>query len=733
MTLEEKVGQMNMPCAYENGLGESREDKLESCRKFTRGELVPGLGPAGGFFTLPNTLLHVDARRQTEILNELQKMAKEGTRLHIPLLITEEGTHGLMCSGATIFPEGLALGSTWDLKLLDRVYRTVALQARTRGVHQLFTLVVEPYRDPRLGRSQEGFSEDPYLCSRIAEVIVGAIQKDDLKTGDSAVAGLCHYPGQSQPVSGLERGAMEISERSLRSVFLPSWVAGIRDAGALGVMATYPSVDGIPTHGSSWLLTEILREELGFKGLVLSEGGGIGTLVYEGLAADQKQAGILAVKAGVDVGISFEEGYMKSLVDSVQEGSVSEDWIDRSVRRILHQKMRLGLFENSTADPDKAERASLDPKAADLALETARQGIVLLKNQGDLLPLRKDLKSVAVIGPNADHLRNQLGDYTPQVILQHVVTVLEGIRNKVGPGTKVEYARGCDVDDPADQDIAGAVEIARRSQVAIVVLGENEWQAEHRRGTSGEGFDAATLELTGRQEELVKAVVATGTPTVVVLVNGRPLAVPWIAENVPAVVETWSPGEQGGNAVADVLFGDVNPTGRLPVTIPRHVGQLPVYYNYPKSKEYWIKEGWGRPYVDLDPRPLWVFGHGLSYTTFEYSGLVVNPGSMAEDGVATVRLKVRNSGKRDGSEVVQLYVRDPVASVSTPVLELRGFRKTVLKAGEAAEVTFTLGPSELALLDRHLEWKVEPGEFEILVGASSSDIRLRGRLQVRPN
>ena len=735
MTLEEKVGQMNMPCVYEGGLGRTTEEKRTGVRAFALGTQLPGLGPGGGFFTLPNTLLRRGTREQVEFLNELQRLAVEQTRLGIPLLMTEEGTHGLMAPGATIFPEGPALGSAWDLDLVARVYRAAAAEARAIGIHQLFTLVVEPVRDPRLGRNQEAYSEEPWLCARYAETIVRAVQGEDLSARDHTVAGLCHYPGQSEPVSGLERGAMEVSERKLRSVFLPPWEAGIRGAGALGVMATYPAIDGVPVHGSRWLLGDVLRDELRFDGLVLSEGGGIGTLVYEGTARDMKDAGQQALRAGLDVGISYESGFMLDLVRSVREGAIPESLVDRAVRRILRQKARLGLFERHQADLGHALATVHSREHQEIALQAARQGIVLLKNEGGLLPLdRARLRSIAVIGPNADDALNQLGDYTADGVLQHVVTVLEGVR-AAAPGARVTHVRGCDVTSGGVDEIARARRAAARSDVAIVVLGENEWHArrgQERTGTSGEAFDAATLELTGRQEELVRAVAAAGKPTVVVLINGRPLATRWIAQHVPALVEAWIPGERGGQAVAEVLFGDVNPSGRLPVSVPRHAGQLSVVYSQPRSKAYWLKEGWGVPYADLAPTPLFPFGHGLSYTTFAYSGLRLGAAEAAADGTLDVAVDVRNTGRRPGTETVQLYVRDVVSSVTTPALQLRGFRKVTLAPGAVETVTIPLRIADLALFDQRMQRVVEPGEFELMVGASSADLRLRTRFVVRP-
>ncbi|MEO7144756.1 MAG: glycoside hydrolase family 3 N-terminal domain-containing protein, partial [Bryobacteraceae bacterium] len=509
MTLKEKVGQLNMPCVYLRQMGRDIPSKLAACRRFAEGTYTDEIGPGGGFFTLANNVLPEGNRQQAEFFNELQKIAIEKTRLGIPLLQSEEGTHGVMNSGKTVFPEGLALGSTWNMDLVRRIYATEAAEARAVGIHQLYTLVVEPNRDPRLGRNEEGYSEDPFLCGRIAESIVHGAQGGDISRPDKVVAGLCHFPGQSQPVSGLERGAMEISERTLREVFLPPWVAGIQGAGALGTMATYPAIDGVPTHASYKLLTKILREELGFKGLVLSEGSGIGSLVYERLAASQKEAGQMALRAGVDVGISYEKGFMGLLIESVNEGKASMADIDRSVGRVLRQKFALGLFEHPYVDPARAVRVGHSADAQALALAAAREGIVLLKNDG-VLPLRKDVKRIAVIGPNADDQHNQLGDYSPKNVLQEIVTVLSGIRRMV-PNAAVTYTRGCDVQGEDESGFAKAQQAAKDADVAIVVVGENQQQSKGE--TDGEGYDVASLDLTGVQEDLVRAVFETGTPT----------------------------------------------------------------------------------------------------------------------------------------------------------------------------------------------------------------------------
>jgi beta-glucosidase len=721
MTLEEKIGQLNMPCVYESGLGKGTEAKTDACRKLSEGSFIEGIGPFGGFFTLANTILHEGTLQQVNFFNELQKIAVEKTRLGIPLLQTEEGTHGLMCSGATIFPEGLAIGSTWNMDLVKDVYTIAAREARAVGIHQIFTLVIEPNRDPRLGRNQEGYSEDPFFCSRIA------VQGEDLTAKDKVVAGLCHYPGQSQPASGLERGSMDISERTLREVFLPPWKAGIKENGALGVMATYPAIDGIPTHASGFLLTDVLRNEFGFKGLVLSEGGGLETLSYMRVAKNDAETGELALKAGLDVGISFEDGYMKSMIRNVNEGKVSMDLIDRAVSRILGQKFRLGLFEDPYVDPANALKVTHTQQSQSKALEVAREGIVLLKNEKNILPLNRNLKKIAVIGPNADDQTNQLGDYTANVVLQDVVTVLDGIKSSVSASTKIEYVKGCDITGDKTNEISRAVNAAKSADLAIVVLGESS----DRPGTDGEGYDVASLDLTGLQEDLLKAVYGTGTPVVLVLINGRPLSIRWAAEKIPAIAEAWLPGEMGGQAVADVIFGNYNPDGKLTITVPRHSGQLPSYYNYMPAKEYWMEHGWGKAYADMPATPLWEFGFGLSYTTFEYSNLRIEPKVTGTFGELKVSLDVSNSGKRKGKEVVQLYVRDQFASVTLPVKELRGFEKVLLEPGETKTIQFTLNHDDLAHYNSNMEFVVEPGTFDVMIGSSSQDIRLRGEFEIK--
>lgn len=734
MTLEEKVGQMNIPTCYSSELGWGlnsnapymwdmentkavREKQLEGCKKWAEGTHNTVFGPGGGFFTLSDRLVYEGPERQSMVLNELQTIATTKTRLGIPLLEIEEGTHGLMCPGGTVFPEGLAIGATWDRNLVREIYTAAAQEGRSIGVHGLCTLVIEPDRDPRMGRNEEGFSEDTYMCSQIAAQIVQAMQGYDISAPDKLISVLCHYPGQSQPVSGFERGAMEISERKLREVFLPSFKTGIKKYGALGVMATYPAINGVAVHSSEKILTGILREELGFKGIVLSEGGGLGTIVTERHAATQKEAGILALKAGVDVGISIEDAYMGGLIENVNDGKIPVSEVDRAVARILRLKFQLGLFENPFTDPLHAKKVVHSDEHRDLALKAEREGIVLLKNEKKLLPLKKDIKSIAVIGPAADAAIDQLGDYHPQFIPQHIVTPLEGIKNKLSAKARVTYVKGCEIMGDKLNEIEKAKAAARNADIAIVVIGEAGYI------TNGEGRDVASLDLTGMQEDLLKAVWSTGTPTVAVLINGRPLSVRWASEKVPALVEAWMCGEQGGTAIADVLFGDCNPSGKLPVSIPRTIGQFPFYYNHSATKE-------GAKYIDMPATPLYEFGFGLSYTKFEYSNLRISPGKINPEANVEVTLDVKNTGSLKGDEVVQLYINDVISSTSRPVIELKGYERVSLEPGQTKTVKMILTPEELSLLDRDMNVVVEPGIFEVMIGSSSADIRLKGQFEV---
>ena len=735
MTLKEKVGQLNLPCVYVGQLGKNIPEKLEACQRFAAGTHTDEIGPGSGFFTLADTILHEGTQQQVAYFNALQKTALTQTRLKIPLLEDEEGTHGAMFSGGTVFPEGLAIGSTFDPLLVESIYAASAREARAVGIHVLSTLVLELDRDPRMGRNQEAYTEDPYLGSRIATAIVRGAQGPSIDAPDRVVALLTDFPTQSEPFGGLERGAIGLSERELRRDVLPPWSAAITKEGALGVMAGYPDVEDIPAHASEKWLNGVLRNELGFRGIVTSEGEGFGTLIYEGIVSKQKDAGALALRAGVDLNITYEPAYMGPLVENVQEGTIPMALVDRAVRRVLELKFRLGLFEHPFADPDRATAVVHSIEHQKLALDAAREGTVLLKNDGSLLPLKKNLKSIALIGPNADNGSNLLGDYSPQVVLQPVKTILEAIKAKVSPAIHVVYAKGCNINDQDKTGFHRAVQAAEKADVAIVVVGEQarrQGEKDQPPPTDGEGYDVASLDLTGVQEDLMKAIRATGTPTIAVLINGRPLSTRWATENIPAIVEAWEPGERGGEAVADILFGDYNPSGRLAITIPRSVGQLPAYYTYPPSKSYWIGEGWThtKGYVDMPGTPLYPFGYGLSYTQFQYSNLHIDPAHINAGGTAEVSVDVKNIGDQSGVETPQLYLHERFAPVVTPMKQLRGFERIMLKPGEAKTVRFALRQEDLQLLNQDMRWIVMPGTFDIMVGKSSAEIAVQGTLDV---
>lgn len=732
MTLKEKLGQLNLPCAYVDALGKTTPEKMAAARKFVAGTYTTEIGPGAGFFTLADTLHLNNLPEQVKFFNELQTIATTQTRLKIPLLEDEEGTHGVMFAGATVFPEGLAIGSTFDMPLVRAVYAAAAQEARSSGIHMLSTLVAETDRDPRLGRNMEGYTEDPYLDARIAENIVLGAQGSNVNGPDKAAAMMTDFPTQSEPVSGMERGAIEFSERYIRENFLPPWIAAFR-AGALGVMAGYPDIEGLPEHASEKWNTQILRKELGFKGIVDSEGGGFDTLIYEHIVPTQKEAGALALRAGVDVDITYEPAYMGPMAENVEEGKVPVALIDRAVRRMLELKFRLGLFEHSFADATEAERVVHSAEHQQLALQVAREGIVLLKNENSLLPLKKDVASIAVIGPNANDGWNQLGDYSPQQLQQKIASVLDGIRQKVSAGTRVDYVKGCEVIG-GKPDISAAVEAARKATVVVLVAGEhsnNDGKGDVP-ATDGEAFDVASLDLTGYQDELIRAVQATGTPVVLVLINGRPLSIRWEAEHLAAIVEAWEPGERGGEAIADVLFGDYNPSGRLAITISRSSGQLPAYYNSKPAKEYWMQQGWSHNggYSDMPASPLYPFGFGLSYTDFKYSNLRVTPAQISAGGSVEVSVDVTNAGKRAGAETVQLYLHERFAPVAIPVKSLKGFERVELNPGETKTVTIKLSPEELQILDNDLHWRVVPGTFDLMVGKSAGEIVLTGSFEV---
>ncbi len=668
--------------------------------------LEDGKYPVG---QLSCTLRGFTPREGAQFANKIQKFLTENTRLKIPVMIHDEAIHGCMARGSTIFPQSIALASTWDPDLMRKVAVTIGKEIKARGIHQCLSPTINIARDPRCGRTEETYGEDPYLASVMGTCFVEGVQSQGVVTTPK------HFVANFVGEGGRDSGAIHFSERILREIYFPAFKACIQKANALSLMAAYNSLDGIPCSCNRKLLTDILRKEWGFKGFVVSDYFSVLHInTKHKIAATKAEAAKRALEAGLDMELP-ESDCFEELLHLVKEGKLSKEVINEAVRRVLKIKFWLGLFDNPYVDPDYAEKVCDCEEHRKLALEAAKKAIVLLKNEDKTLPLSKDLKSVAVIGPNAAKL--PLGGYSGTGV--KIVTPLEGIKNKVSENTKVYFAEGCGLTGNSTEDFEKAIKIASKSEVAILCVGNSVPETE------GEQRDRCDLDLPGRQEDLIKEICKTGTPVVVVLINGSAVTMMnWIDE-VQAVIEAWYPGEEGGNAIADVLFGDYNPGGKLPITFPKRVGQLPLYYNQKPT-------GRVDDYVDLrGKQPLFPFGYGLSYTKFEYGNLTINPKSIRADEKVTISLDVKNIGEREGDEVVQLYVHDKVASIARPVKELKGFRRITLKPGEKKKVTFSLSQDDLLFYDANMNLIVEPGIFEVMIGSSSEDIRLKGEFEVR--
>jgi beta-glucosidase len=665
-----------------------------------------------------------------ELRNEAQKYLLEKTRLGIPAIFQGEALHGYMAYGSTSFPQVLGLASTWDPALVEQVFTAASDEMASTGTNQAFTPVLDLARDPRWGRTEETYGEDPYLVSRMAVAAVNGLQGTswEIDRRHHVIATAKHFAVHGQPEGGTNTAPGNYSERVIRESFLVPFQAAVQEAHAGSIMASYNEVDGIPSHVNHWLLDRVLRQEWGFQGYVTSDGNGLQMLVEtHHVAADKAEAARKALAAGVDYDLSDGTVYA-TLTDQVKQGIVPEAELDRAVSRVLATKFRLGLFENPYVDADYATKTVNSPEHKALALKAAQKAIVLLKNDDNLLPLDpKKVKTIAVIGPNAVDVH--LGGYSRDPGPGNQISILDGIKQRVEPGVKVLYSEGCkittgkqgwsawyenkvEIPDAKSQEasIRAAADVARKSDVALVVIGENEstnreaWSEEHL-------GDRDSLDLIGAQEELVEAVVATGKPVVVLLINGRPLSVNYIREHVSAILEGWYLGEQGGAAAASIIFGGVNPGGKLPITFPKSVGELPDFYNYKPSRN--------RSYLQDGRKPLFAFGYGLSYTTFKFDNLHIEPARILPGGKAVVFVDVTNTGNREGDEVAQMYIHQRVASVTRPVMELRGFERVTLKPGEKATVEFGLTPESLSLLNENMQSVVEPGTFDIMVGQSS--------------
>jgi beta-glucosidase len=728
MTLEEKIAQFT--CIWNR-----KQEFLTSAGEFDAAK-AKQVFPAGiGQVARPSDLRGSgnpydhpfrNVRETITLVNAIQHYAVKDTRLGIPVLFHEEGLHGYVARDATSFPQAIALASSWDPELLTRVFTVAAREMRARGSQLALAPVVDVARDPRWGRIEETYGEDPYLVSQLGVAAVRGFQGDSLPLAPGRVfATLKHMTGHGQPESGTNTGPAVVSERTLREVFFPPFAAAIHSAHALNVMPSYNEIDGVPSHANYWLLHDILRGEMGFTGSVDSDYEAIEQLVdLHHVEPDLAHAAARALHAGVDFDLPDGAAYAK-LPEALAAGLVTQSEIDAAVRRMLRMKFLAGLFENPYADVRYAENITDNAEARALAVEAARRTTILLKNDGTL-PLHADsIKTLAVIGPNAAVA--QLGGYSN--VPAHTVSVLDGIKAKVGNRARIVTAEGVQLTEKgnwysddvelANRDenltrIKEAIGVAQGADEIVLVVGTNG-------ATSREGWaknhlgDRADIGLIAQQDDLARAMFALGKPVVVLLINGPPLSIPAVAEKANALVEGWYPGQEGGTALADILFGDSNPGGKLPVTVARSLGQLPMFYNQKPSAH--------RGYLFDSKDPLFPFGFGLSYTTFDISPPHLSASQVKADGTVTVSVDVRNTGKVAGDEVVQLYLHQLVSSVTRPVKELKGFRRVTLTPGQATTVQFTLDRGAFALWDEHMEHVVEPGTFEIMVGPNSADLK----------
>lgn len=685
MTLEEKLGQLQQLDGEANG--NFRPEHLDLIRKGLLG-----------------STLNV---RGVERTNELQRIAMNESRLKIPMLFAFDVIHGYR----TIFPVPLAEASSWDTAAAERAASIAASEAAASGVRWTFAPMVDIARDARWGRIVEGSGEDTYLGAAMARARVRGFQGNDYSAPDRVVACAKHWVAYGAAEAGRDYNTTDMSERTLREIYFPPFKAAL-DAGVGTFMSAFNDLNGVPSSANPFTLTKVLRGEWKFDGFVVSDYTSVQELINHGLAANETEAARLALNAGVDMEM-VSRLYNKYGAQLMKEGKLSEATLNEAVRRILRIKFRLGLFERPYTEATRERTALLSRENLAAAREIAARSMVLLKNERETLPLGKDTRSIAVIGQLADSQKDVLGSWTGDGREEDAVTLLAGIKAKVSPSTKVAYAKGCEVNDDSIAGIAEAVRVAREADVAIVAVGESA-------DMTGEASSRSSLDLPGRQLDLLKAIQATGKPTVVVLMNGRPLTINWIAENVPAILETWFAGTQAGNAIADVLFGDVNPGGHLPVTFPRAVGQEPLYYNYMNTgRPPDANNKYSSKYLDVPWTPLYPFGYGLSYTQFRLNGLQLSTQRISPTGRLTVSVEVENTGKRAGDEVIQLYIRDVAASVTRPVKELKGFERVTLRPGEKRRVSFALAPEQLGLYNREMRFVVEPGEFKVMVGTDS--------------
>jgi beta-glucosidase len=698
MTLAEKLGQLQQLDG--EGNGNFRPEHLELIRKGLLG-----------------STLNVRGAQRT---NQVQRVAVNESRLKIPVLFGFDVIHGYR----TIFPIPLAEASSWDPSLAERSAAVAAQEANNAGVRWTFAPMVDIARDPRWGRITEGAGEDPFLGAAFARGRVRGFQGADYSAPDKILACAKHFVAYGAAEGGRDYNTTDLSENTLREIYLPPFKAAV-DAGVGTLMSSFNAINGVPASANPFTLTKVLRQEWKFDGFVVSDYTSVKELINHGLAGNEEEAAAAALNAGVDMEM-VSRSYNTFGPQLLKQNKLSTATIDEAVRRILRIKFRLGLFDHPYTDEAAEPNSLLRPESIRLAREIAGRSMVLLKNDRDVLPLTKNLGSIAVIGPLADDRRAPLGWWAGDGKEENTVTPLAGIKAKVSAQTKVGYAKGCEVKDESTAGFQEAINLAKQSDVAVVFVGELAEMV-------GEAASRSSLDLPGRQLELVQAIQATGKPTIVVLVNGRPLTIGWIVNNVPAILESWMGGSQAGNAIADILFGDVNPGGKLPVTFPRTVGQVPMYYNHmntgrpPEAENRYTSK-----YIDVPWTPLFPFGYGLSYSKFKVSNLQLSSQRIQGNGKLTVSVEVENVGRRAGDEVVQLYIRDPVATMTRPVKELKGFQRVTLQPGEKRRVEFVLSSEHLGFWNREMRYVVEPGEFRVMVGSNSADV-IEAKFEVATN
>jgi beta-glucosidase len=705
LSWEEKVAQLGSMLPFTDWGEFSRSTLSDRIKKVVDFPLDKATAIGNLSIFLRDLPPHEAARKSNEICRYALEHGK------IPPIIHDEGLHGLLANEGTSFPQSIHMASSWDPALLEEVAQAIGLETRTRGIRQLLSPTINIARDPRCGRTEETYGEDPMLAAEMAVAFIRGVQSQGVVTTPK------HYAANFVGDGGRDSNAIHFTERLMREIYFPAFEAAVRRGGALSIMAAYNSYDGLPCSCNPWLLTEVLREEWGFQGFVVSDYDSvIHILEKHQVAADKKETAKRAVEAGMDVELPYAQCYAEPMLKGIEDGSISKEAVDEAVRRVLRVKFWLGLFDEPFFDEEKAAIVSHSPVHQELALHMAREGMVLLKNEKQTLPIPKSVRTLAVIGPQADELA--LGGYTwDGYAKDRFVTPLQAIQARAGEQLAVSFAKGCKIMEEIPGGIDEAVRVAGGAQFIVLCLGNN-----HQ--TEGEQRDRASLDLPGLQPQLVKAISALGIPTAVVLINGSAITMTDWVDQVGAVLEAWYPGEKGATAIAEILFGDTNPSGKLTITFPRTVGQLPLYYNYKPS---------GRivSYVDKAGSALFPFGHGLSYTTFAYQNLKLTLDSGPSGPILCAEMEISNTGSVNGVEIVQLYVHDKVASLARPVKELKAFQRVALTAGESKHLSFQIEVQKLGMYDHHLHWIVEPGEFEIMVGSSSEDIRLQGEVTLR--